>query len=167
MKLIPLSEKAGAGKSAIVDDDFIDTGLKWTLNSVGYPYQRVRVGPRALNQRKTVLMHRYVIGAAKGQIVDHINRNKLDCRRENLRICTQSSNVSHAPGWRDGRRNSRFKGVYKTSSGKWFAELRLPSHRSKVVRSTRLNSQEEAAAAYDVLVAQHRDQFAFRNNHGV
>ena len=39
-----------------------------------------------------VYLHRILIGAKKGEIVDHINRNKLDNRIENLRIVTQSQN---------------------------------------------------------------------------
>lgn len=37
-------------------------------------------------------LHRLLVGAEKGQVVDHINHNTLDNRKCNLRICTQSDN---------------------------------------------------------------------------
>ena len=42
--------------------------------------------------RQTYL-HRIVAGARSGEVVDHVNRNRLDNRRENLRICTRAQNV--------------------------------------------------------------------------
>lgn len=41
---------------------------------------------------KTVYLHRLIMSAQKGQLVDHINKNTLDCTRENLRILTPSEN---------------------------------------------------------------------------
>lgn len=38
-------------------------------------------------------MHRLIIGAPDGMIVDHINHNRLDNRRQNLRIVTPSENM--------------------------------------------------------------------------
>ena len=57
---------------------------KWTVNSKGYPCRNTRKGK--------ILMHRLIVGAQKGEICDHINGNKLDNRRENLRIVTHSEN---------------------------------------------------------------------------
>jgi hypothetical protein len=41
---------------------------------------------------KSMLLHRYIMNNPKGKIVDHRSRNTLDCRKENLRVCTQSQN---------------------------------------------------------------------------
>ena len=40
----------------------------------------------------SVLLHRFIMNAPKGKVVDHINHDTLDCRKSNLRICTQSQN---------------------------------------------------------------------------
>lgn len=38
------------------------------------------------------MMHRYIMNCPKEKVVDHINHNSLDNRKENLRICTQAEN---------------------------------------------------------------------------
>lgn len=48
------------------------------------------------NSNDVGLMHRYIMDAPKGMVVDHINGDSLDNRRENLRVCTQSQNRMNA-----------------------------------------------------------------------
>lgn len=57
---------------------------KWRADRDGYAC--ANKGGRHLR------MHRLVIGAKQGEIVDHINRNPLDNRLENLRIASYSLN---------------------------------------------------------------------------
>lgn len=57
--------------------------LKWSQITYGY----VR------HVKSKTMLHRMIIDAEDGEIVDHINRNPLDNRRENLRIVTQAQNV--------------------------------------------------------------------------
>ena len=48
------------------------------------------------SNNKTIYLHREILKAKKGQIVDHINRNGLDNRRSNLRIVNKSKNANNA-----------------------------------------------------------------------
>ena len=57
----------------------------------------------------------------KGQIVDHINGDLLDCRRSNLRIYATGRKV--IPTDARGESRSPFKGITKTSSGRWLAQI--------------------------------------------
>jgi len=62
---------------------------KWHVNDQGYAVWRgVEDG-----EKKTHRLHRLIVHTPKGQITDHINHNRLDNRRSNLRIVTQSENM--------------------------------------------------------------------------
>lgn len=41
----------------------------------------------------TLLLHRFIMNAPDGMVVDHKDRNTFDNRRSNLRICSQQGNV--------------------------------------------------------------------------
>lgn len=51
-------------------------------------------GPKA-GKKKEVYMHRFLMDAPKGKVVDHRNGDGLDNRRQNLRICTQKENLAN------------------------------------------------------------------------
>jgi len=75
------------GESCLVDQGDLEflAQWKWKKHRKGYAYRNA--GKRLGN----IYMHRLILGLEKGQgIADHINRNKLDNRRENLRAVTQS-----------------------------------------------------------------------------
>lgn len=84
--------KLTQGKVAIVDvaDHATLSKYKWSFHTAGYAYRKN--GPR------NVYMHRFIMGATVGQEVDHRNRNGLDNRRANLRLCTHAENSRNRAG---------------------------------------------------------------------
>src|SRR3990167_9749261 len=97
MKIIRLNK----GQSAIVDDDVFDylNQWKWYFNNQGYAVRRPYIkGSGRKNQKcMTIHMHRLVNNTPNGMQTDHINRNKLDNRRENLRNVTDQQNKFNLP----------------------------------------------------------------------
>lgn len=72
-------------------------GHSWRINAKDDC--RYAVFHRRVDGRITaVLMHRVILGAKKGQIVDHINGDGLDNRRENLRFVTHGQNMQNRRG---------------------------------------------------------------------
>lgn len=127
--------------SAVPIIDEQDIGLLTQYNFMpvyasGAGYQQV-YDPK---MQKTLLLHRVIAGAGKGDIVDHVNRNKLDCRRANLRLVTKSQNTLNAPK-REGT-SSIYRGVTKTKSGTWTANFKMKGLGS-------YKTEAEAAKAYD------------------
>jgi hypothetical protein len=53
---------------------------------------------------KKIYLHRYIMGQPKGFVVDHLNQQTLDNRRENLRVCTQKENIQNRNIWRKEHR---------------------------------------------------------------
>jgi len=74
----------------LVDDDMFDylNQWKWCCNSNGYAVRDI--GGR--KNKKRILMHRLVNKTPDGLSTDHINRDKLDNRKSNLRSVNQSKN---------------------------------------------------------------------------
>jgi hypothetical protein len=72
---------------------------------------------------RKIYMHREIMQPPRGMIVDHIDANKTDNCRFNLRVCTPAENHVNQRKRRGSR--SRFKGVvYDKRRRKWCAECR-------------------------------------------
>jgi len=111
MKTIILTK----GYSALVDDDDYDflSQWKWYLSN-GY----------AINNDGRKKMHRLVTKAKQGEIVDHIDRNRLNNTKSNLRIVGISENV-HNQKKRSNTENN-YKGVnFIKSNGLWQSRCRI------------------------------------------
>ena len=151
-KTVPLS----GGKVALIDeDDFgIVSPYKWYLTEKGYAGSTKVVDRKTLNLR----MHRMIMGLCKGdkREVDHINGNKLDNRRQNLRICTRRENNFNMP--LQSSNKSGYKGVHQHKrDGKWEAMISVGGKRYWLGR---FNTAEEAYAKYCEAAPRLHGEFA-------
>src|SRR5437879_4118875 len=107
MKKIPLTQ----GQFAIVDDaDFLELSqFSWYAQKQRHGFYAVRCIRDEKGNQRTILMHREIMRTQDGFDTDHINNDKLDNRRENLRICTASQNMQNKDIRSDS--TSGFKGV--------------------------------------------------------
>lgn len=119
MKFIELSK----GQKAIVDDEDFDWLSRWNWyahNPMGKFYALRTIG--GYKDRKALFMHRLIIGAKKGQDVDHKNGNGLDNRKENLRIATRAQNQANKSGNKNS--TSKYRGIsWNSRVKKWVAQI--------------------------------------------
>jgi len=99
------------------------------------------------SEKPSVLMHRQLLNAPDGMLVDHKNGDTLDNRRSNLRLATRQQNNCNSSMQR--RNTSGFKGVsWSTSSKKWKAQIQVNGKNKYLgVFETREKAHEVYASA--------------------
>lgn len=149
MKQIRLGK---SNKSAIVDD-YIYEVIKyssWVYRS-GYAY----------NTEQKIFLHVFVLGKKDGFVVDHVNGDKLDNRRENLRHCTvRQNNLNRAK--RKDATSSKFIGVsYDGNKKAYIAGISI----AKGKRFTfACKNEKEAVKLYNFLAEHFHGQYARLND---
>lgn len=157
-KVIPLHGKYGQGKVALVDDaDFNELSQqKWYVSPQGYAYCHLAEFRRG---GKPIFMHTTVAQVAPGFDTDHVNGDKLDNRRANLRQATRSQNNQNSRPRIGGL--SDYKGVgFHRRSGYWYADIRA---NSKNKRIGYFETERQAAVAYNQEAAKLFGEFACLN----
>jgi len=151
IRFIPLTK----GKVAIVDAEDYDwlSKYKWYACKRKYTYYAYR-----WQNHHAIAMHRVIINAPEGMLVDHIDRNGLNNRRSNLRLCKALQNAANQPP-RGG--TSKYKGVHwSKSNNKWVTAI---TFREKYLYLGSFNDQIDAAKAYDKKAAELFGEFAYLN----
>jgi len=150
------------GNIALVSKQDIKSILeyKWYLGKTGYPVTYGTVN-EMIKFGKPIAMHQFLSGPLMhGYVVDHINRNKLDNRRENLRICTSLQNSYNRSKAKTTK--NKYKGVKQTSA-------KNPTFTSTITKNgikhtiSGIETEKEAAEMYDIMAEELFGQYAGKN----
>lgn len=144
-------------KFAIVDDkdhEYLNQ-FKWHFSN-GYACRHIKT---ANGNDSKITMHQEIMQTPKGMETDHVNLNKLDNKRSNLRIVTKKQNSFNK---QIGARNkSGYKGVswFKRDS-RWVVHIKVNGRTRNLGY---FNDIKEAARRYNQVAQEHFGEFAYLN----
>lgn len=140
------------GAVTIVDEEDYERLMRrnWYLSDYGYA-----VAHRKDKSRSPIRMAREIMNCSVGMEVDHINRDKLDNRKVNLRVVSKKQNV-----WNTGPRVTSHTGVkgvgWHKRIGKYHARV---NHDGKMYHFGYFDSVHEAAHVYNIEIKKLRGEF--------
>lgn len=157
IRIIPLTR----GYFTFVDEEDYDdlAQFNWHVHSSGYARRNVWVSSQRRGSNE--FMHRRIMECPEGKEIDHINNNKLDNTRANLRICEHQIQNRYNVGKRSGDYSSRYKGVSWLSDKQvWLVQIKADG---KTFRVGRFDDETHAALAYDQAARIHHGEYAHLN----
>jgi hypothetical protein len=124
------------GKQVLFDEEDAKklTGHKWHITKKGYC---------AAYSNKYIFMHRLILPITNG-VIDHINGNKLDNRKANLRVATHAENMRNRKIQKNNK--SGYRGVHQKKDGYWYAQIKINGEQ---IFLGAYKSAEQAADAYN------------------
>jgi hypothetical protein len=141
-------------KHALIDDSDVDMVGKYKWNYTSHGYAETRI------EGKLVRMHRLIMSAPRGVLVDHINMNGIDNRKSNLRLCTKSENMRNRN--KTKLNTSGYKGVvWDKVNKKWRSQIRMDGKNYNIGRFL---LKRDAVMAYNNKAKEFFGQFARLNN---
>lgn len=137
-----------------IDEEYYDQliSFTWHINSDGYAVTQ--------RQKQKIKMHRLIMDVNDPSIqIDHINGNKLDNRKANLRLCTNQQNCRNVTKRTNNK--SGYKGVvWHKASNKWLAKITV----NKIVKYLGIfENKDMAAKAYNNAAIKYFGEFALLN----
>lgn len=156
--LVPL--KHGVMKIDFNDWINLPKSLFSVINKKKECSENANIYVKSFDGGKLVYIHRLLMNAPKGYVVDHINGNSLDNRRKNLRICTSVENSRNSKMPISNKAHTKFKGVHK-DRGKWiYARIKF---NGKNIRKYGFKTEREAAEWYNQKAIELFGEFANLN----
>src|SRR5207237_1451145 len=132
------------------------TQHNWHVDKDGYPRTNIRLSD---GRWTTLRLHNLISPPPLGQVNDHWNGVKLDCRKENLRLCTQPEN--RRSNRKQKNNTTGYRGVrWAGREARWVAMI---GFESQEICLGYYRDKEEAAYAYDQAALQLFGEYARPN----
>lgn len=153
MKLVITSKKYGEKIVTISDEDYdLVSKYTWAIAKRGKTFY-------AASSKwgyGVIYMHRLILKAKKGELIDHKDRNGLNNQRDNIRKCTGQQNKSNVSSHSDSK--SMYVGVtwYKNYN-KWEAQI---TNKGKHYKLGYFENERDAASAYNLKAIELKGEFA-------
>jgi hypothetical protein len=167
MKQIPLSGKYGTGKFTLVDDAEYDYLMqwKWLCNKNGYAVRTAYIGwneKTGYRDSRQIFMHREINKTPEKLLTDHVDGDKLNNQRHNLRTATPLNNVWNNPKM-SKKTSSEYKGVsWHEARNNWRSRIRYDGKEISL-GSFPPDQEKEAAMAYNEAAIKYHGEFACLN----
>lgn len=155
-KEIPLTQ----GKVALVDDEDHEwlSQWRWQYNKRAGYAQRSEMYRDGTGT--SFSMHAVIMNTPKGMHTDHIDGNRLNNQRSNLRVCTCAQNL-HNSKKTNKSCHSQYKGVtWRIQDNKWWARI---TFNCKSISIGLFKTELDAARAYDRAAREYFGEFARLN----
>lgn len=154
MKLLDISTPKHPNLFTKVDDEDFEylNQWKWRFSGNGYA---IRTEPKS--GKKKILLHRFLVNTPKGMFTDHINGDRLDNQKVNIRYCTKTENNRNVKK-KASPSLSKFKGVSKT--GKLYSSGIFINGKYKL---SYFNNELDAAKHYNEMALKYYGDFAKLN----
>lgn len=132
------------------EDRWLLEQFRWRKRSDGYVIRSLYIGWIDGKYRyKRLYLHRVIMKAGPGEIVDHINGDPLDNRRCNLRVVTQHINMQNRNRKPHARNTSGYRGVvWHKERRKWAARAKLDGKNRFIGYFASREAAAEAAHAW-------------------
>lgn len=116
------------------EDQHIIELASWIIGSHGYPMAGFMASD---GKRQNWLLHQKIMGYHPGMVIDHINKNKLDNRRSNLRVVTQSDNM------KNGSLSRIFSVVFRSKHGDFLGRIQVGTFKDEDEANKEMEMIEE------------------------
>lgn len=154
MKEIPLTQ----GKVALVDDEDYEELMKYKWHYDHNIYTGMSYAVGYIGNNKKIRMHRFIMKSPDNTVCDHINRNTLDNRKENLRNVTISQNAMNRKA--TSRNKLGLKNIsFRKENSKFRVQIEM---NGKIVFYNQYETLEEAIQARDEALKKYHGEFAHK-----
>ena len=161
-KSIPI---INSGMFAIVDDEDYElvSKFRWHLKQKGGRYYaRCKMFMGYLSGKSigcSMYLHRLILRPPKNKQIDHHNHNCLDCRKTNLRVCTNGQNKQNSRSCINS--SSKYKGIsWNKRNKKWVAAIK---NNGKTINLGSFVDEQMAALAYNEAAQKYFGEYAYLN----